>query len=222
MDQLKAVIAKKRIISVLPGFIKEILKAYRLYQWYRKTNSSPPAPHFLKQSILLRHSIENASWIETGTFMGDTTKILAQNFPLVHTIEPSKHCLEIAKKNIGNNKNVTYHEGTSEDCFDRVCSLVSGDVCFWLDGHYSGGITYQSRSDTPIEYELKIISKYLKYFRNIVILIDDIRCSHIDINNYPSLNYYVDWANSSNLNWVIENDIFIIKSKDLNVYSRER
>ena len=200
------------------NFIYELYKLRQLFIWYKDKKCSPPSPHFVKQSVLLRHAIDNACWVETGTYLGSTTSILSERFPVVHTIEPSKECLKIARLNLKAAKNVFFHNGTSEECLESICQALTGDVCFWLDGHYSGDITFQGNKDTPIIYELETISKYISQFNNVVIMIDDIRCSHIDIENYPPLDFYVNWAKSNDLLWNIEQDIFIIKSTKLTFY----
>ncbi len=185
-----------------------------LSKWFFLDKCSSPPPHFVKQSLLLRHGIKNSVWVETGTYLGQTTKFLSEHFNFVHSIEPSKKCLRIAKRNLKFSKNVALYEGTSELCFEKICSSLNGDICFWLDGHYSEGITFKGVSDTPILFELDTIKKYLGNFTNTVILIDDIRTSHIDKENYPPLSCYVNWADSVGMDWIIELDSFIIKSKD--------
>ena len=62
-----------------------------LSEWYFFKKCSPPAPHFIKQSLLLRHGINNSVWVETGTYLGQTTKFLSEHFSFVHSIEPGIH-----------------------------------------------------------------------------------------------------------------------------------
>ena len=189
-----------------------------LAEWYFVRKCSSPPPHFIKQSLLLRHGINDSIWVETGTYLGYTTKFLSENFRYVHSIEPSKKCLRIARRNLRFSKNVTLHEGTSELCLESICSSLKGDICFWLDGHYSEGITFKGVVDTPIVFELETIKKYLSNFSNTVILIDDIRLSHIEKGKYPSLSFYANWADSVGMDWIIELDSFIIKSKGLSLF----
>lgn len=204
--------------SITPEPLLRIRQNIALYNWYSKTHCAPPAPHFVKQGVLLRHGIKNCTWIETGTYLGSTTKLLASKYFHVHTIEPSQKCLSIAKDYLGGLKNITYYHGTSEDCIETACAAVAGDVCFWLDGHYSTGITFRGNTDTPIMHELAVIEKHLSRYRSVVVMIDDVRCSHLDSDHYPNLNFYVDWSNRNHLNWIIEHDAFIAKSKNLDVY----
>ena len=167
---------------------------------------------------MLRHGIKNSIWIETGTYLGSTTKLLSTHYQHVHTIEPSGKCLKMAQERIGIRENITYYNGTSEEYFDKICRDIAGDICFWLDGHFSAWITFKGDQDTPIKNELHSIQKYLQNYSSVVVFIDDIRCSHLDPENYPSLDYYVDWAKLNNLNWTIELDCFIAKTKSLKMY----
>jgi len=65
-----------------------------------------------------------------------------------------------------------------------VVNQLTTPALFWLDGHYSGGLTAQGDSDTPISAELTAI--LTSPCKTHVILIDDARC--FDGNNgYPYL-----------------------------------
>ena len=47
-------------------------------------------------------------------------------------------------------------------------------------------------------------------------MIDDVRCfnpDHDEYKTYPPLKSLVDWAENNNLNWNIEQDIFVAKSR---------
>ena len=217
-SKLKGVVRRIKYFNENIPYINTIFKLSQLIDWNKNKNFGPPSPHFIKQSVLLRHAIKNSKWVETGTYLGSTTSLLSEKFRLVHTIEPSKECLKIAKANLKGKNNIIFHYGTSEECLENICKSLSGDICFWLDGHFSSGITFKGDKETPIKYELETISKYIKNFNNVLILIDDIRSSHIDKDNYPSLDFYVDWANSNQLKWTIEHDIFVIKSNELIMY----
>lgn len=194
------------------------MRPFKLLAWYFKTGCSNPIPPFIKHKLLLRHGSIGSTWVETGTFIGQTTRYLAKNFPMVHTIEASKDCITIAKFMSGRfPKKIRFHEGTSEQCLDGICSLLDGSVCFWLDAHYSSGITYKGEEKTSISSDLKIIEKNIDRFESIVVIIDDLLACHLD-SNYPSLDTYVDWARKNKLQWHIEHDIFIAKSRQLNMY----
>jgi hypothetical protein len=56
---------------------------------------------------------------------------------------------------------------------------------FWLDGHYSAGITAQGNSDTPVMIEVEAILEHK--ITGHVILIDDARCFN-GTQDYPTLD----------------------------------
>jgi len=104
--------------------------------------------------------------------------------------------------------------GTSEQQLPQLLPTLSGDVNFWLDGHYSAGITYHGSVDTPIVTELACIERQRERFGNIVVLIDDVRCFDPTIEEfaqYPSLDFLVDWARRNRFQWHIEHDIFVAR-----------
>ena len=59
--------------------------------------------------------------------------------------------------------------------------------------------------------ELSYIENSFKNFKKINILIDDIRFFRGKFQNYPNINYLTDWCEKNNLEWKIEQDIFIAK-----------
>ena len=66
---------------------------------------------------------------------------------------------------------------------------------------------------TPILKEMELIKKFLKSFKNVNILIDDIRLFNGNFQNYPSKDFLVEWCKENNFLWEIEHDIFICKKK---------
>ena len=196
-----------------------LLRPFSLYRWYLKTGCHNPIPAYIKRKLLLRHSVRSATWIETGTYLGETTRFLASRFPVVHTIEPSEYCMSRAKLLTSRSlkRKIVFHLGTSEQKLDHICGQVDGDVCFWLDAHYSAGITFRADEKTPILKELDAIENHMHRYNSITVLIDDVLGAHLD-SEYPSIDYYVDWARRNKLLWNIENDVFVAKSMNLPLY----
>jgi hypothetical protein len=174
-----------------------------------------PSPNFIKQAVLIRNNFSNATWIETGTLLGDTAEFLSRNAKFVHTIEPEPELYRKAKQRFASVLNVMVHNEISETALPNILPTLSGDVCFWLDGHYSGGDTFAGPNDTPLRTEMRLLSENMSRFNNVAILIDDIRqCGKLhSYGEYPSLNELVEFANKNDLAWYIEHDIFIAKSK---------
>jgi hypothetical protein len=174
-----------------------------------------PSPSDIKRSVLLRLGIKNVIWLETGTFMGDTTELIAAEAKEVYTIEPDDALFAKANARFLNDSSIHVLHGLSEDVFPSLLQTLRGSVNFWLDAHYSGGITHKGPTDTAIYQELQCIESNLTRFDNVTVLIDDIRVFDPAIPeyvDYPDVNFLVDWARSNNLKWHIEHDIFVIKS----------
>ena len=109
---------------LIPNIFVYLYKIYTLSIWVKRDLLSPfKTPTFVKQKILLKHSLKNSTWIETGTYIGATTGFLARKFPSVHTIEPSDDCLKIAKSNLAGLNNIIYHHGTSEQKLEKFFQI---------------------------------------------------------------------------------------------------
>ena len=194
-------------------------RIFRLWQaflaWEKKAYAAP-SPHVIKQTVLLRNAFPNSIWVETGTYLGLTTKVLSKHGSFVYSIEPEPNLYINAVENFKFYPNVEILKGLSEEVFPSLLPKLSGDINFWLDGHYSHGNTHKGPQDTPILDELANISRNLNHFGKVCIMIDDIRCFNPEIDaysTYPRLNVLVDWANQNNLIWHIEHDILVAKSK---------
>ena len=107
-------------------------------------------------------------------------------------------------------RNVSLFNDTSENVLPSLLPKLNGDINFWLDGHYSAGITFKGDKDWPVVDELSAIEANFDNFEKISILIDDVRLfllSESEHSDYPSIDYLVDWARKMNMRWRIEHDI---------------
>lgn len=200
------------------SFFQQLLDFFELWSWYR-AGCRQPSPQVLKRKLLQTHSQPNAVWIETGTYHGYTTRLLSKLSTKVHTIEPSLGCIQVAQSLNRDRNNIVYYNQTSEQSLHEILmSEHSKTLCFWLDGHYSGGSTYRGTELTPVRKELQIIKSNLDSFATVTVLIDDIRCHHTEGDHYPPISYYISWAESCGLSWTVDNDIFIAKSRSLTLY----
>ena len=183
------------------------------YKW-RRSNYSSPSPQHVKIKVLKSHSLPDATWIETGTYLGDTTSKLSKIAKKVISIEPQTELSLFASTRLKRKKNVAVINATSEGCIIKVLAGVSGPTCFWLDGHYSGDVTFQGNEVSPISAELSAISSYLTK-NKVVVLVDDFRLFvNSATTGYPSHSTLIAWAGEQNLSWAVEHDIFVAKSSD--------
>ena len=199
-------------------FIWSFKNRKSLKNW-RARNFSPPSPDVIKHQILMNNNLKDSLWIETGTYYGETTKLLSKISKKTISIEADKNLFETSNKMLKNFKNVEILNGKSEDLLDKVISknLNFKNVCIYLDAHLCQDHLKNTKTfgnentATPILNELEIITKYLANFEKIVVLIDDIRLFQGKFQNYPDKNALVNWCKENNFLWEIEQDIFICK-----------
>lgn len=131
-------------------------------------------------------------FVETGTYMGRSTALAAGLFKEVHTIELSAELHAAAVERFSGQSHVTCHGGDSAAVLPGILLPVrSRTVFFWLDGHYSGGVTAQGDVITPIMGELEAIRE--AGLRSWIIAVDDLRIfrggiksSDVAYNDYPT------------------------------------
>ena len=174
-----------------------------------------PSPNFIKWRTLRKIFLKDAVCVETGTYLGETTKWLSENFRLVFSLEPQEMLFEFNKNKFKQNTRVRLFRGTSEQRLREILSQIKTgeNVNFWLDGHFSGGITYEGERKSPISQELLTIKSELHRFGHVVIAIDDFRDFQItETNDYPNRSWLVDWAKDNHFSWDVKNDIFFLES----------
>ena len=111
-------------------------------------------------------------FIETGTYLGNTTLNAIEFFKEIHTIELSMPLYQKASERFKNVENITTYHGDSSEVLKQVLPKMHGKILFWLDAHCSGGITAGEGRD-PLMDEIRAIR--VNRIKNAVILIDDIR-----------------------------------------------
>ena len=125
-------------------------------------------------------------FIETGTHLGDTLAYIAHDKSIHCTsIELAEVYYKQAKHRFRSYTNIDLIHGDSGALMASVINKLDSPALFWLDGHYSGGLTAQGTIDTPICAELEAI--LMSRHKDHVILIDDVRCFD-GTNNYPHLD----------------------------------
>jgi|688.fasta_scaffold609787_1 hypothetical protein len=172
-----------------------------------------PAPNKVKWNVLKRNCIKSGDWIETGTYLGETTSYLAKldRDRIIYSIEPAERLFIFNSTRFKKEKNIKLIYGTSEDKLLFSLNDSRNALNFWLDGHYSGDVTYQGENLSPIKHELNVISQKVDMNKEMVIFIDDFRLFIDDRSGYPSMNLIIDWAKRFDFMWSIEYDIIILR-----------
>lgn len=204
---------RNRMIAWLPwlsalGEMRQLFKASRRWRydgWF------VPVPHFVRRAMLVTQAraIDAAIFVETGTYKGGTTWCLLGMFRRMVTIEVVPELASVAKERFKRHHSVTVIEGDSASVLPDVCKSLDAPCLFYLDGHYSGGITGMGGAECPVIEELRVIFSFAKVpFR---IVIDDARLFGSD-PAYPTIQAVVNFVKSHRtmVQVLVENDAILI------------
>ena len=111
-------------------------------------------------------------FIETGTFLGDTTAAVADLFEECLTVELSAELYGKACARFADAATIRCLHGDSGELIAKIVPDLSAPALFWLDAHASGGLTTHASYD-PLLTELEAILAQRETGH--VILIDDAR-----------------------------------------------
>jgi hypothetical protein len=166
-----------------------IIKSTFLFQKIKRWMNPNKRFHIDKiEKILAAKTLFNIDlFIETGTYLGVTTNYVRKYFSKIYSIELSKDLAKEACSYFKNKKNITIIQGDSGLLIGEILKENTSKKIFWLDAHYSAGITACSTTfgDTPISKEIEEILKY--WVTESVILIDDARL-FTGKDNYPTVS----------------------------------
>lgn len=191
MKQLLKKIIKK---AHLYPRLRKIQEEYELIAWKRKGKPAPP-PHIIKQQAIRDYAKRFGLkyLVETGTYCGDMVEAMKDDFDRIYSIELSEELYEKVKKRFEGSETIELIQGDSGIELKNVINRIDQPALFWLDGHYSAGVTARGDKDTPIYKELDHILNAQN--RGHVIIIDDARCFGTD-SAYPSIEELSDFVKS--------------------------
>jgi hypothetical protein len=185
----------------------------QLAEWERNGRQSSP-PHIVKQSVIEEYQkkFDLKILIETGTYLGDMVEAHRNHFEKIYTIELSKKLFQRAKKRFKAYSHINILNGDSGIVLNKLLPEIDRPALFWLDGHYSGGITAKGTKECPVPEELGAILKSDFYH---IILIDDARLFN-GTHDYPTIDEIKKlWEKSSRVYTLILKDDIIRLTPDL-------
>lgn len=202
---------KQNIIYKIHKKIKEAISARKkIFLWKLKGRPIPPPPA-VKQMINKYYAAKYGlyTFIETGTYMGEMIDAVINTFSRIISIEYDEKLAERAKNRYSSHSHITIFQGDSGKILREIMSGINEPCLFWLDAHYSGGVTAQADSETPVVQEIKVILEHP--CSDHVILIDDAR-EFTSNKNYPTLEELKQIIKQSQKKWqmVVDNDIIRI------------
>ncbi len=197
--------------KIVPQPIIDLYKQYKnLYaadqtrkKWELAGKPLPP-PHVIKQQAI-RYYQKRSGYsilVETGTYKGDMIFAQMDSFEKIYSIELSKALFEKAKKRFQKYDKVRLLLGNSGEVITKVLKELKEPAIFWLDGHYSGGITATTEKYSPVSEELEAI---MANNQSHIILIDDARgfkgehgyptieeLREVNTKHFPNYHFSVD------------------------------
>ncbi|MBL7998372.1 MAG: hypothetical protein JNL32_07020 [Candidatus Kapabacteria bacterium] len=206
---------KSKIRKYIPNSLLRLRNKFLFKQEYREWLASNgtwspdlPAPHIVKQQTIAAYKDQHqcTTLVETGTYFGEMVEVQMKTFDNVISIELSPQLAREAQQRFRNNRNVEIVIGDSATSMPVVAQRLTGRTVFWLDGHYSDGVTAKGASDCPVYEELDAIFKY-NTLRH-VILIDDARY-FTGRGDYPTIDELTSYIGSKDLtyNVTVKDDI---------------
>ncbi|MDZ4861537.1 MAG: hypothetical protein SGI88_21400 [Candidatus Hydrogenedentes bacterium] len=194
--------------QTFPHYIYTVYKAYR-------AGVGIPVPKKLKIRTIEEYArrFELKVFVETGTYKGDTIQATRHLFDEVHSIELSERLASDATLRFTHDPRITIHQGDSGEKLSQVLSNLTRPTLFWLDAHYSAGVTARGELDSPIMQELDAIINHGVHGH--MILIDDAREFTGD-NGYPTIDQLYDFVIEKMRGWRIlaYNDVIRIWHPD--------
>lgn len=164
-----------------------------------------PLPYKLKRKIVLDFTrrLRRNIFIETGTFLGDMVRDVKNYYREVHSIELEDRLHENAQRLFAQDAHVHIHHGDSASILPKLVHGIQEPIFFWLDAHYSGGISGRGDKFTPIEEELDVILRHP--VNGHVILIDD-AIYFGGTRDHPTLDEVVQLVRSHKPEYIVKHE----------------
>jgi tetratricopeptide (TPR) repeat protein len=174
------------------------------------------------------------TFIESGTYLAETTKEAAECFECVYTVEVNREYYEQSMKSLEGLHHVALYHGDSSNVLPEILPQLKAaekKIIFWLDGHFMSSMIGEHDSVlveygyTPIRQELKAIAE--SGIRNAIVLIDDIRLFGTELNgsrlekvgnaDYPMIHDVIKCLDAIDYTTVIYGDILFAYDKALHL-----
>ena len=201
---------KNIIRRFIPKFLFDRYKEWETKQEYRRwlDAGKPIPPATAVKRLAIREYQKKSGYavlVETGTYKGDMVYTQMNYFREIYSIELAEYYYTRAVKRFKKYPQVHLFHGDSAKILKTVLNKIKEPVVFWLDGHYSGGMTAKGEEECPIWGELDAIFP-ISYPH--VLMIDDARC-FTGKDGYPTLDELKSYLNKQSVSYTfaVENDI---------------
>lgn len=188
-------------------------KQHKEYEQWLLAGKPVPPPHRVKQLTVSEYASKYnlKILVETGTYLGDMINSVISNFDKIYSIELDVELFQLANIRFSGVKKINLFQGDAGSVLQDVLKQINSPSLFWLDAHFSSGVTARSELDTPIQQELIQIFKH-PLAQHHVILIDDARCFN-GKGDYPTITSLQKCAETAGFSQFTVKDDIIRMSK---------
>jgi len=198
---------KQAIKRTIPDDVLKLRRDLEARRAWEKQGRPSPPPHIIKEELIknFAQNFNTPILIETGTYLGDMVHAMRKSFTRIISFELDPTLAAQAQNRFAGDSHIQIIQGDSGKLLAEYLKNIHEPCLFWLDGHYSGGITAKGSLETPIKNELTAILSHP--VDGHVILIDDARCFTGE-NDYPTLDELKTLV--ANRNFSVEHDVIRI------------
>jgi hypothetical protein len=193
--------------------LKDFRSLAQVARWVAKGMPLPPIPAAKRRIILgllARHELK--TFVETGTFKGDTLAAVAATGIRAISVELSPEYFDRANQRFAGKRNVELHQGDAGDVLPRIVATLQEPALFWLDGHYSAGETAHGALASPISAEVQCILD--SPVQGHVMLIDDAH-EFTGEGGYPELGRFLTTiAETGRYRAIVHANIIVLEPAD--------
>jgi len=202
-------------LKLTPAYgIYRFLQQRKTYEDWARDGIPTPPPPVVKQHIVRSYAerFSLTTLVETGTYLGEMVLATNDLFDRIYSVEIDETLARRARKKFSRPGHVTILQGDSGIVLGKILEKVDVPCLFWLDSHYSGGLTSKGETETPILTEVRHIFDHS--VREHVILIDDAR-NFTGEHDYPDMDEFREFVQSERPGWVfkVEHDIIRIHER---------
>lgn len=192
----------RRVRSSWLSMTRPVREWQEVRTWERRGRPAPPPPR-VKQGIVAEYARRHHSelFVETGTYRGDMVEAQRRRFRRVWSIELQPRLAQQATARFARDRTVSILQGDSAVLLPDILASVREPCLFWLDAHYSAGVTARGAVDTPIVSELETILRHP--VEGHIVLIDDAR-EFTGKNDYPTIEALRERVADVRPDWVVE------------------
>lgn len=179
------------------------MESAREVRRWEKSGRPVPPPHPVKVRTVKAYAARFGTpvLVETGTYYGDMVFAVRSIFRTILSIELDEDLYRKAKARFAHFGHIHIMSGDSGRVLPKILPGINQRCLFWLDAHYSGGVSARGNTDTPIMEELQHILAYPVI--DPVILIDDARLC-VGRASYPTLDELRRFVSCVRPDWVFE------------------